>query len=282
VFHQPVEGIAIFLRHLWATDGCLWTREGGYPVIRYDTTSPELADGIVSLLLRIGITGSLRVVPMGAKGRPSHRIDVSGKSDMLRFMVVVGAVGERRRRTIAEMHAYLDGRMEVTNRDVVPREAWRSLVVPAMAANHVSSRGLQAQLGTAYCGSTLYKANLSRPRALAVAQTVGSDELRALATSDVYWDEVAAVEQDGEQEVYDLTVDGLHNFVAEDVVVHNSIEQDADLVFFVYRDEYYNPETSESQGLAELILAKHRNGPTDVVKLSFLKRYAKFADLAGG
>jgi replicative DNA helicase len=60
-----------------------------------------------------------------------------------------------------------------------------------------------------------------------------------------------------------------------------SIEQDADLVFFVYRDEYYNPEDSESQGLAEVILAKHRNGPTDTVKLSFLKRYAKFADLAG-
>ncbi|HVM29370.1 MAG TPA: replicative DNA helicase [Candidatus Limnocylindrales bacterium] len=59
-----------------------------------------------------------------------------------------------------------------------------------------------------------------------------------------------------------------------------SIEQDADLVGFVYRDEYYNGEESEQQGIAELILAKHRNGATDTVKLSFLKRYAKFADLA--
>jgi replicative DNA helicase len=58
-----------------------------------------------------------------------------------------------------------------------------------------------------------------------------------------------------------------------------SIEQDADLVLFIYRDEYYNDE-SDQQGLAEVILAKHRNGPTDMVKLSFLKRYAKFADLA--
>ena len=58
-----------------------------------------------------------------------------------------------------------------------------------------------------------------------------------------------------------------------------SIEQDADLVMFIYRDEYYNEE-SDQQGLAEVILAKHRNGPTDTVKLSFLKRYAKFADLA--
>jgi replicative DNA helicase len=68
--------------------------------------------------------------------------------------------------------------------------------------------------------------------------------------------------------------------ILSDLRESGSIEQDADLVFFVYRDEYYNGEESESQGLAEVILAKHRNGPTDTVKLSFLKRYAKFADLA--
>ena len=58
-----------------------------------------------------------------------------------------------------------------------------------------------------------------------------------------------------------------------------SIEQDADLVMFLYRDEYYN-EQSEDQGLAEVILAKHRNGPIGTEKLAFLKRFAKFSDLA--
>jgi replicative DNA helicase len=67
--------------------------------------------------------------------------------------------------------------------------------------------------------------------------------------------------------------------ILSDLRESGSIEQDSDLVIFVYRDEYYNDE-SDQQGLAELILAKHRNGPTDMVKLSFLKRYAKFADLA--
>ncbi|MFN2629371.1 MAG: replicative DNA helicase [Gaiellaceae bacterium] len=69
--------------------------------------------------------------------------------------------------------------------------------------------------------------------------------------------------------------------ILSDLRESGSIEQDADLVLFVYRDEYYNEE-SDQQGLAELILAKHRNGPTDGVRLSFLKRYAKFADLASG
>ena len=59
-----------------------------------------------------------------------------------------------------------------------------------------------------------------------------------------------------------------------------SLEQDSDLVFFVYRDEYYLGDESEQQGIAEVILAKHRNGPTGMAKLSFLRRYAKFADLA--
>jgi replicative DNA helicase len=69
--------------------------------------------------------------------------------------------------------------------------------------------------------------------------------------------------------------------ILSDLRESGSIEQDADLVAFVYRDEYYNDE-SDQQGLAEVILAKHRNGPTDSIKLSFLKRYAKFSDLAAG
>src|SRR5438105_14361929 len=68
--------------------------------------------------------------------------------------------------------------------------------------------------------------------------------------------------------------------ILSDLRESGSIEQDADLVMFIYRDEYYNPDETDQQGLAEVHVAKHRNGPTDTVKLSFLKRYAKFSDLA--
>ena len=54
------------------------------------------------------------------------------------------------------------------------------------------------------------------------------------------------------------------------------IEQDADVVMFIYRDDYYNKD-SDQEGLAEVHVAKHRNGPTDTVKLAFLRRYAKFS-----
>jgi len=58
-----------------------------------------------------------------------------------------------------------------------------------------------------------------------------------------------------------------------------SIEQDADLVLMIYRDEYYNPETQD-KGLAEVIVTKHRNGPVGVVKLLFESRYTRFRNLA--
>jgi replicative DNA helicase len=97
-------------------------------------------------------------------------------------------------------------------------------------------------------------------------------------TGDVEWDTAMAIEPDEVEEVYDLTVEGLHNFVAEDIVVHNSIEQDADVVMFIYRDEYYNKE-SERLGEADVIVAKHRNGPIGEVALTFLPKYPKFANL---
>jgi replicative DNA helicase len=280
VFAQPPEAIAVFLRHLWATDGCLRADPKYHVgVIRFDSSSERLSRDVQSLLLRLGINARLCEVSMGAKGRPIFRLDVWSRPDAERFLSVVAAVGLRKRRQREELVALFDRRARNPNVDTIPREAWHQIVVPALANAEMTTRELQAAIGTRYCGSTLYKAGLSRERAARAAVALGSQELAELASSDVYWDEIVELQPDGEAEVYDLTVEGLHNFVADEVVVHNSIEQDSDLVIFIYRDEYYNDE-SDQQGIAEVILAKHRNGPTDAIKLSFLKRYAKFADLA--
>lgn len=64
-----------------------------------------------------------------------------------------------------------------------------------------------------------------------------------------------------------------------DLRASGSIEQDADLVAFIYRDEYYNPDT-EKQGITEIIVGKQRNGPVGTVELAFQKEYTKFVDLA--
>ena len=58
-----------------------------------------------------------------------------------------------------------------------------------------------------------------------------------------------------------------------------AIEQDADVVVFIYRDEVYNPD-SEEKGIAQIMVKKHRNGPTGDVKLTFLDKFAKFGDFS--
>ncbi len=59
-----------------------------------------------------------------------------------------------------------------------------------------------------------------------------------------------------------------------------SIEQDADVVMFIYRDELYNPEATETQGVAEIIVAKHRNGPTGYARLAFIGHHTRFDSMA--
>jgi replicative DNA helicase len=61
-----------------------------------------------------------------------------------------------------------------------------------------------------------------------------------------------------------------------------AVEQDSDTVIFIYRDDYYNPETSNAKGLAELIIAKQRNGPTGKVMTRFFAGCTRFENLAPG
>lgn len=121
--------------------------------------------------------------------------------------------------------------------------------------------------------------NFGLQQTATLATVVKSDALALLSTSDVYWDEIVSIEADGEAEVYDLTVPGLHNFVANNIIVHNSIEQDADLIMMLYREEYYQPDTPD-RGIAEVIISKHRNGPTGTIKLLFYPQFTLFRNLA--
>ncbi len=123
----------------------------------------------------------------------------------------------------------------------------------------------------------VYKSSMASLRE--VAAVLDSADMDLYAVNDVLWDPVVSIEADGVEEVFDATVLGGHNFVANGIAVHNSIEQDADMVILLHREEAYEKETQRA-GEADLIVAKHRNGPTDTITVAFQGHLSRFADMA--
>jgi replicative DNA helicase len=165
--------------------------------------------------------------------------------------------------------------------DAIPREVWDYIERKGLLGNgalraHDLIERLAQSEGSCH---RVYEQGVSRSLMRRIADQFTDPFLADLGTSDVLWDEIVEVEPCGEAPVFDATVHGTHNFVAGDVVVHNSIEQDADIVLFIYRDELYNPE-SDQRGLAEVIVAKHRNGPVGTTKLVFHGDYTTFENAA--
>jgi replicative DNA helicase len=279
VFSQSALGIAVFLRHLWSTDGCVHLSHGvsHYANVYYASSSEALARDVQSLLLRLGINARLSRHDQVGKGRDQYHVTVSGGNEILAFLQIVGVLGEKKALHKAAILEYLGSRQSNTNRDVIPADAWQQHAIPAMQLSGMSTRAMQRSLGSHYSGTSIYEQNLSRERAKRLAAVVGSDELELISISDVYWDSIDAIEPDGVDDVYDLTVEDLHNFVAGNVITHNSIEQDSDLVMFLFRPEYY--KSDERPGIAEVIVSKHRNGPTGMIELKFRRDHTRFYNL---
>lgn len=278
VFMQPAEAIGVFLRHLWATDGCIkYLGVVHYPSVYYATSSPDLADGVQTLLLRLGINATISRHAQKGKGRDQYHVTVSGKPDLECFISLVGAVGAHRSAHLAQISESLRASREKTNRDVIPRDVWPLLTLPSLGGNRLSSMLRGEIFGSRSSLNILQRRNLTRERAGRIANTLKLRALSILASSEVYWDEILSIEPDGEAKTFDLTVDNLHNFEACNSFAHNSIEQDADIVMFIYREDVYKPDT-DKQNIAEIIIGKQRNGPTGSVELVFLKQLTRFED----
>jgi replicative DNA helicase len=245
--------------------------------VYYATSSRRLADGVQSLLTRLDIRSRLVVVSQRG-GRDQYHVDVSGRDDQLRFLEEVGVAGARGEQADV-LRERLQEKKANTNVDSIPAQVWDYVRTKAMPAAGVSGRELARRLEMSYCGSTLYQSGVSRARMSRLAEALDDSYLAALATSDVLWDRVVSITPKGTAPVFDATVEETHNFLANGVVAHNSIEQDADVVMFVYRHEYYHPEDQDKKGIAEVIVAKHRAGSTGPVEMTFQPEFTRFANL---
>jgi replicative DNA helicase len=264
---------------MWATDGTISPRKagarGGHGV-HFTTCSRRLADDVAALLLRLGIVARIATVKTGYQ-RPVHMVWVSGVESQRLFLDRVGAFGPRRN-AATRLSAAIRGIHPNTNVDTLPLEVFAT-VRSEMRAQGISPRTMAELRGTAYGGTAHFQFSPSRPHLASYAQLLHSPELDTWATSDLFWDRVLAVTEDGEEDVFDLTVPGPANWLADGIVTHNSgsLEQDADMILLIYREEVYDRNTTK-KGIAEIDLVKHRNGEIGSFLLTFQGQFTRFAN----
>jgi replicative DNA helicase len=275
----------LFLKHLWCTDGNISEKKlkGRKPsaAIYYATTSQRLAKDVKHLLLRFGIRSKIR----GQKKqgyRICYQIHIQGKEHQLRFLKEIGVFGVKEK-VLSRLINYLEQIVSNTNLDVAPKEIWQTIINKIRIERNVLWSQICTQgLNTAFGGkNSLFRNGVGVMRLEKIAAYLASPEIKNYAESDIFWDEIVSITPLEIEEVYDATVPGTHNFVANDVVVHNSIEQDADVVLFIYREDRYRPDT-QRKGIADVIISKHRNGPVGKVELFFDERTVTFRNLEKG
>jgi replicative DNA helicase len=280
VFALGDDQIALLLRHLWATDGSVTLRKPGSrggPNVHFSTSSMRLAHDVAALLLRLGIVARLRVVHTPGY-RPMFAVYVSGCEAQRRFCAVVGGFGPRAA-PVVKLEEYLSAIEPNPNVDTLPLEVFGAIRAQ-MRARGVTTRAMAQMRGTAYGGTSHFKFAPSREMVADYARLLEAPKIAEWSESDLFWDRVVAVTPDGEEDVFDLTVPGPANWLADGIVTHNSgaLEQDADVIVFIYREEVYEPETPR-KGIADIIIGKQRNGPTGEFRLTFLGEYTKFENL---
>ncbi len=283
VFSLSNEKLSLFLSHLWSTDGHIGTRKiegkSEMATIYYATTSSEMAISVKHLLLRFGIRS--KVCRAEKKGyRPCYQVWITGANHQMKFLKEIGCFGQRGK-AIPEIIKLLEGIETNTNLDVWPKETWEHFINPLRMERNMGWRELSAGIDTSYSGSSLFKSGIGTMRMERMAQYLQSPVLSDMAKADIFWDEIVSIEPLGVEEVYDATVPGLHNFVANGIIVENSIEQDADVVIFIHREDKYRNE-SERKNIADIMVAKHRNGPVGKVELYFDEQTATFKNLEKG
>ncbi|WP_432484922.1 replicative DNA helicase [Kineococcus esterisolvens] len=256
VFHLPKRRIALLLRELWSRCGGAEVRPAGDGGRLWLTVpSRELADGVARLLLRFGIAVSTSAA---AEGEGRWTVDVTGRDEQRRFLQEIGTSGGE------------DGAgarlLSIVRRPAGPGPAPRG---PQRVWDDVRALFTPVAEGAAPAAQPLG----------AMTALLDDADLEVVAVNDVLWDEVVAIEADGEEQVFDATVAGGHNFVANGIAVHNSIEQDADMVVLLHREDMYEKESPRA-GEADFIVAKHRNGPTDTITVAFQGHYSRFVDMA--
>lgn len=220
VFKLEAKQIALFLNRLFATDGWASVLSTGQAQIGYASSSKKLIGQVQHLLLRFGIIASICKKKVKYKDgyNYSWQLNITDQESISKFATVIGIKGKEE--AVSKALEVVKNKESHSNKDLIPKEIWQRLQV-VKGDESWSSLAKRAKLKN-HTNIHVGKRALSRRRLLSLAEALGDKEAINLANSDIYWDEITSIEYLGEDQVYDLTIPNTHNFVANDICVHNT------------------------------------------------------------
>jgi DNA repair protein RadA/Sms len=220
IFRLPREQLALFLKVLFSCDGSVFVNQYETPGISYSTISERLAEDVQHLLLRFGFVSRRRTKTSQVNRRSytAFEIQLLGVANIKRFLDEIDIWGREKAKT--QIKDLPTPQLPSTHFDTIPTGAkfWEHL-------NEVTA-GISFKQISKTAGVALHYHREDRPLArstvAALANAYPSPFLQAIARGEIYWDEIESVTPAGEERVYDLTVPTHSNFVANDLIVHNS------------------------------------------------------------
>jgi replicative DNA helicase len=220
IFKLTRSQIALFLNRLFATDGWASVLKTGQVQLGYCTVSEKLARQVQHLLLRFGIISTLkkRSVKYKDTRRTAWQIDITDANSIKTFISKIGIFGKEK--AISQIELVLEGRISQTNYDTIPVKIWDKIAA-AKGSEPWSVLARRAGI-KGYTNIHVGKRALSRERLWILATALENLPLQQLADSDIYWDKIVSIESMGSKQVYDLTIPVNHNFIANDICVHNT------------------------------------------------------------
>jgi len=285
IFMAPREIVMIFLRALFSGDGSIYASDQGM-FLEYYSNSRRLIEDVHHLLLRFGIVSLIREKQTQI-GTTAYRIQITDREQIYRFAQEIGfwPGSEKQIRLEQEIMPLLVERShrQRTNFDTLPSQSWE-LIRHAASEAEVSLRSLGIQ-HTQPAQSVPYSIVTT------VAEGTGDAALSELLNGPI-WDVVKQIEYIGEEEVYDLTVPGVHNFVANDFIVHNSTYARCGIIVNVtpFEPEWEGYVTIEisnttplpariyaNEGIAQVIFFE----ATDICRVSYADKKGKYQKQVG-
>ena len=212
--------VALFINRLFSTDGWASVLSSGQVQLGFTSVSKKLARQVQHLLLRFGILTQLsyRAVKYKQERRDAWQLDLTDARSISTFITEIGIFGKEK--ALEKVRLALSTKKYQTNRDLIPISVWSNL---DMARGKESWQSVATRAGiTGTSNIHVGKRAPTRDRLLQLATAVNDSDLQNLATSQVYWDEIVSIEYAGDKQVYDLTIPDTHNFVANDICVHNT------------------------------------------------------------